>query len=208
MDLTLKNYKPTPSQSRGSDAYTADVYVDGNKAFHARNDGNGGSDMFTPFEGGRELLVKAESWAESLPDIDLYGTGAIPSDLEVTLERVRLKADFASDLRKRANQSYKKVQFIIEGDVRSFTKSQYKEGMPLEPYLDSLKSKKDHEHAFIVNSLPKKVAIEFLTTYYNGEIPKEDRLDQMAEILIEQGNIEPSDVEKALGIELHALSPK
>ncbi len=63
MKITLKNIKHFAAGSRDSNAFTADVYIDGKKEGRAENDGNGGPNFITP----RELAMKLHAYGKTLP---------------------------------------------------------------------------------------------------------------------------------------------
>lgn len=208
MDITLKNYKPVPSMSQETDAYTADVYVDGSKAFYARNDGRGGSDMFTSFDTkGRDLLESAEAWAKTLPPIEYRDgdrIGLLDNDLESVISEIRNATDHNKRLRSAANKSYKKVQFFTGGDLRSYPAPHVNSTDPvvLARFINAAKNK-GHVDTIFTGSLEKTVAIKAIETFINGDMDEQDRLDKVAEILIDEGGVDPELVGRALGIEIH-----
>jgi hypothetical protein len=51
MKIEVKNLKHSESLSEETHAYTATIYVDGEKAFHASNHGHGGCDLYHRAEG-------------------------------------------------------------------------------------------------------------------------------------------------------------
>jgi hypothetical protein len=67
MKIELKNLKINLEFSEETIMFKADVYVDGVETAYANNDGHGGCTNYHPYEGKRELLKKAERYAESLP---------------------------------------------------------------------------------------------------------------------------------------------
>ena len=46
MKIELRRITYNAALSQETSAYTADVYIDGELAFHARNQGTGGADFF------------------------------------------------------------------------------------------------------------------------------------------------------------------
>lgn len=75
MKIELKNIHYSPHLSDETNAFTADVLVDGQNVGHAKNDGNGGetyvgvqySKNDAILKRNHELLRKAEEYAASLP---------------------------------------------------------------------------------------------------------------------------------------------
>ena len=51
MKIELKNLKVALSLSEETNAYTATIYVDGQRAFEASNHGTGGADLYRPLPG-------------------------------------------------------------------------------------------------------------------------------------------------------------
>jgi hypothetical protein len=66
--------------------FTADIYVDGKKAGHAKNDGHGGSTFYHAYEGQQSLIEKAEAYCATLPGMILEITDARKSTLKMNLE--------------------------------------------------------------------------------------------------------------------------
>jgi hypothetical protein len=96
--IELKGIKLYPAFSEETTAFTATVYVNGEKAFAARNDGQGGCnryDLLEPLGRSRELLRQAEQHARSLPpkpflDDELeYDLDLLVDDLLVAWETTR-----------------------------------------------------------------------------------------------------------------------
>ena len=65
MNITLKNLKYSPSLSEETNAFTADVYVDGKKEGTASNHGTGGNTDIWP----RELEKRIDEYAKTLPPV-------------------------------------------------------------------------------------------------------------------------------------------
>lgn len=89
MKITIKNLKIAKFASEETLCFEATVYVDGEKAFTAHNDGRGGCDMYHPIgERGKELLEKAEAWAKAQPKIvdDKLMDGGKPFEYQPDLE--------------------------------------------------------------------------------------------------------------------------
>lgn len=53
--------------SEETNAFTADIHIDGIKAGYAKNDGRGGCTFYHVFEGKRELIERAEKYCALLP---------------------------------------------------------------------------------------------------------------------------------------------
>jgi hypothetical protein len=73
MDITLKNIKFFEAMSEETNAFVADVYINGKKVAYAKNDGHGGCTFYNAYEGKRELVKEAEEFCLGLPPIKAYG---------------------------------------------------------------------------------------------------------------------------------------
>jgi hypothetical protein len=71
MKIELKKIAFYERMSEETNAFTADVYVNGIKTGYAKNDGQGGSTFIHAYEGKNLLLHEAESYAEALPPIQV-----------------------------------------------------------------------------------------------------------------------------------------
>lgn len=69
MEITVRNVKTFEAGSEETLCFTATVYVDGVKAFTAKNDGHGGCNFYYPVDGKRALLNAAEKWAREQPEV-------------------------------------------------------------------------------------------------------------------------------------------
>ena len=76
MKIELKNLKINQAFSEETTCFMADVFVNGKKVAHAKNDGRGGCTDYYPYEGQRELLNLAEDFCKRLPKekVDIGGT--------------------------------------------------------------------------------------------------------------------------------------
>ena len=66
MKIEIKNVKYAEFASEETNCFNASVYIDGVKAGTVSNDGNGGCDMFQPWE----LEKRLNEYAKTLPPID------------------------------------------------------------------------------------------------------------------------------------------
>jgi hypothetical protein len=81
MEIKLKNIKFSEHLSEETNAFTADIFVNGKKVGYAKNDGHGGCTFYNAYEGKRELVKEAEQFCLGLPPIKAYGT-----ELKMNLE--------------------------------------------------------------------------------------------------------------------------
>lgn len=89
MKIELKNVKFSEHMSEETNAFTADVFIEGKKCGYAKNDGRGGStyvgSYFTP--DSKAIIDRAENYLNTQPEINI-GTEAKPFMVESCLENV------------------------------------------------------------------------------------------------------------------------
>lgn len=90
MQIELKNIKFFEAMSEETNAFVADVYVNGKKVAYAKNDGHGGCTFYHAYEGKRELVKQAEQFCEALPPIKYskYRDFEIPMNLEHKIDEL------------------------------------------------------------------------------------------------------------------------
>lgn len=69
MKIELKKFQFFERMSEETNAFVADVYVNGKKVAYAKNDGHGGDTYYHPYATDNALLRKAEEYCLSLPPI-------------------------------------------------------------------------------------------------------------------------------------------
>lgn len=86
--VELRNLEVSRELSRETIAYSAVVHVNGVAAFHARNNGRGGADVYTPIPPrGADMLRHLEDWARSQPPLRMEGM-TLPMNLELWMSCV------------------------------------------------------------------------------------------------------------------------
>ncbi|CDT00991.1 hypothetical protein BN1088_1432764 [Sphingobacterium sp. PM2-P1-29] len=66
MNIETKNIKHAPSLSQETEAFTANIYINGKHAGYAENAGHGGETNYYPKDAkGKELIKQAEDFAKS-----------------------------------------------------------------------------------------------------------------------------------------------
>lgn len=69
MKIEVKNIKFYEKLSEETNCFTADVFINGTKVAYAKNDGQGGSTFYRPYDiKYRQLLEEAEAYAKTLPE--------------------------------------------------------------------------------------------------------------------------------------------
>ncbi len=74
MKITLKRVKFYPRMSEETNAYTADVLIDGTLVGYIKNEGRGGMSFLQPIPEHRDLVRQAEERARALPPISFEGS--------------------------------------------------------------------------------------------------------------------------------------
>lgn len=98
MKIELKNIKYAEYLSEETNAFTADVYVNGKRLLYAKNDGRGGSTFYHLHSGADAILLEeAEAYCKALPS-EKSEFGDLKMDLEFKIdllvdEWIKAKAD-------------------------------------------------------------------------------------------------------------------
>lgn len=109
MDITLKKISISHANSEETFCYSADIYVDGKKAFSARNSGHGGCDIYHPYPGYTGPSVeKVDAWLKANKPID--NTHGIPIEHSLEIEvGEQLNAHVAKQERARIERSFARL---------------------------------------------------------------------------------------------------
>jgi hypothetical protein len=73
MKIELKSFKYFSSLSEETNAFTADVFVNGKKIAYAKNDGHGGCTFYSAYPNQIEKLKAVEEYVKSLPELNYQG---------------------------------------------------------------------------------------------------------------------------------------
>jgi hypothetical protein len=112
MKIELKNVKVNEAFSEETTCFIADVFINGKKVAHAKNDGRGGCTDYYPYEGKRELLKQAELFCKGLPKRE-FTFGDITREFDQTLESVIDDLVFAKEKEKED----KKIEKLCENHI-------------------------------------------------------------------------------------------
>jgi len=112
MKIELKNLKVNAAFSEETTCFIADVFINGKKVAHAKNDGRGGCTDYYPYEGQRELLKQAELFCKGLPKRE-FTFGDITREFDQTLESVIDDLVFA----KEKEKEQKKIDKLCENHI-------------------------------------------------------------------------------------------
>ena len=127
MKIELRKLKHSPSFSEETNAFTADIYVDGVKVGYARNGGHGGNTDIHAYDGMESLLDAAEEFAKTLPPVksEFEGLGDLSMDLEFLVDNLvndDLKAvDIKKALKKLDTIALKKWVIVSKQELENFT---------------------------------------------------------------------------------------
>lgn len=88
MKIELKGVKFYEKMSEETNAFTADIYVDGKKCGFAKNDGRGGCTFVSPYGGKTmDLFTNSEKWLTEQPEINI-GTEESPFMVKSNMENM------------------------------------------------------------------------------------------------------------------------
>jgi hypothetical protein len=112
MKIELKNLKVNSAFSEETTCFIADVFINGKKVAHAKNNGRGGCTDYYPYPNQRELLAQAELYCKSLPK-QLIDFGDKTHEFDQTLESVIDDLVFAKEKEKED----KKIEKLCENHI-------------------------------------------------------------------------------------------
>lgn len=158
MKIELKNIHHSVQLSEETEAFTANLYIKGNHAGFAKNNGHGGAtDYYHENEKGRELIREAEAYCKTLPDKqypkDKYMEAfSIPMNLENYIDDLvndHIEKKEQTSFAKKMNKAMERgIVFGIAG--QSFTTLAF-----TSPFAKVLSHPKANE--IIANAIVNKV---------------------------------------------------
>lgn len=156
--ITLKSLKTMPSLSEETTAYTATVYVDGEKFAEASNSGQGGEDRIHPV--GRftydDLAALEARIKATYPKFDLgEGLGEIDMDLSLLIGEEITNGEWLKDYRRAIK---KKVLFTKPGKAGIFQMT-LMAAHPLDAHVKVIREKEPE--AVILNLMPEAEGVAF-----------------------------------------------
>lgn len=146
MKIELKGVKFYEKMSEETNAFFADVYVDGKKCGFAKNDGRGGCTFVSPYGGKTlDLFTNSEKWLEEQPEINI-GTEDNPFMVKSNMENV-VDQLFEQWLKDRDQKKLEKKMetCLIWGTPNRYSFINFKspinnvEKMILQRYIDKYK---------------------------------------------------------------------
>jgi len=90
MKIELRSINYSAALSQETSAYTADIYIDGELAFHARNQGTGGADFY--HQVGRWTEAEVNAWLKDNRPPRCLGDIACDHDLEIEVSDLLVRA--------------------------------------------------------------------------------------------------------------------
>ncbi|WP_150293637.1 hypothetical protein [Sphingobium estronivorans] len=98
MLIELRNVHYSAALSQETAAYTADIWIDGELAFHARNEGTGGADFYHRV--GRWTEAEVDAWLKANRPQRSLGDFACDHDLELEVSDLLTRAVEGRRLRR------------------------------------------------------------------------------------------------------------
>lgn len=115
MEITLHNITHNLRLSQETNAFTADVWINGKKAGTAENAGHGGETCV--YLHPKELQQEAEAYARSLPPLDLGEGTLIPTTLDMLVDDLLTQHLHNNAVAKQKKRWCKKhVVYRVKGD--------------------------------------------------------------------------------------------
>lgn len=97
--ITIKNVHFSEALSEETNAFTADVYLDGKKFGYAKNNGQGGCTNINRYPDKMEELKEAEAYANGLGEVD-YGDFKMKASLDAVVDKLFSDHIEAKELKK------------------------------------------------------------------------------------------------------------
>lgn len=115
MKIELKKLKIAKHLSEETLAYTADVYIDGKLAFHAKNDGQGGADVY--YRVGDVTVAEVDAWAKENVPPYVGELGTLEADMEMAIGNLIERMD----AEKQLNRWLKSKVVLIDDQDTTYT---------------------------------------------------------------------------------------
>lgn len=99
MQIEVRKLKLALYLSEETTAYSAEIWIDGQLAFHASNQGHGGADLYRQM--GRWTEKDVYAWLAANRPPQQVGSLKIPHDLEIEVGALIAEADALAQLKRR-----------------------------------------------------------------------------------------------------------
>lgn len=146
--ITLKSLQVANHLSEETVAFSADLYVDGKKAFHVSNRGNGGPNSYTPYV-NVPTLFQLETWAQRK-------TGETFEALDLIVAQIADKME----QEKMLKRSFKTQVLMIDGGKMFGWKLQKNNPNSLAAIKNQIA--KQYPSATVLNDMPIEQAAELV----------------------------------------------
>ena len=124
--IELRRFQHAAFASQETHCFSAEVWVNGEHAFDARNEGHGGSDHYfpAPRKGYREILnhdamkkgmETLKAYCETLPPHEFGEGRSIPIDVEILIGNLVNDKLMERERRRLFNACKKRVLFLTQG---------------------------------------------------------------------------------------------
>jgi hypothetical protein len=163
MKIELKNVKVNEAFSEETTCFIADVFINGKKVAHAKNDGRGGCTDYYPYEGQRELLKQAELFCKGLPK-QVIEFGGKEHKFDQSLESVIDDLVFA----KEKEKEQKKIEKLCENNIVW--------GKPNGMSYKMLSFKGKNKFADVKNTIQGQKALENLINRVKSELKEGEEI--------------------------------
>jgi len=151
MKIELKKFQYFERMSEETTAFASDIHVEGKKVGYAKNDGHGGETYYHFYEGGRDLMNKAEKFCKSLPPIVLDGLSGKPFEIKMDLTHFiddLVETEIKAKEEKKLNK-FKETCLVIGHKLKkgSYSYINFKQPLSsvplaeLQKYVDKYKTK-------------------------------------------------------------------
>lgn len=168
MKIELKAIKFSESLSEETNAFTANLYINGKKVGYCKNDGHGGcTDYYADSSKTRDIIVQAEQYCKTLPPVK-YGEHSFNQSLESVIDNILEDWLIAKEKAKADKQIIKLMpSAIIVGVPNSGSYSYWKQKVPLnrfpvkslQMFVDQIKSKHCTDGKVILNTNLKELGV-------------------------------------------------
>ena len=159
MKIELKNLKHYPAFTEETEAFTATVYVDGNRLCTAENTGKGSCHQLTPVKGKTyEDIQRVALWVRSQPKVTVGNGMLLDDDLDFHIARLVDDGIQTKELKKLLGKGVLIYSPKVETNGLFKLSSKFRPSI-LDQYRKNIKAV--YPDCVIINDLPFDQALEF-----------------------------------------------
>lgn len=141
MKIELKKIEYSERLSEETEAFSADLYINGKKAGEASNSGHGGSTGYRAYDAeGMALIREAEDWCKRLPPKVYPPDDSFPNGLKLDMDLEQYIDDLVNDFIKRrfqAKMSGSMKQHVVLSNDPEVHYATYKLVKPIDAMLST-----------------------------------------------------------------------